>query len=222
MKGPSLQGTAAFSTALHLAFFLIAALILRQSQTVIIPSPYVVNLIGPSSSSSGNVSEDDVDNARPGTTMAESEKHPGNTRDAEAEQKRLEERLSALKAKKKVERIARLRSIVSVKRTAGRSARMPASRAAGAGSAQVTLFDTYYSKISGQIRQEWVYPDTGEKDLEAVISVRIAKDGTITLQGVEKSSGNALFDRSAVKALAKASPVAPPPYEMEIGMRFYP
>jgi len=39
---------------------------------------------------------------------------------------------------------------------------------------------------------------------------------------IEKPSGNVLFDRSALRAIAKASPVTPPPYEMEIGVRFYP
>ena len=52
--------------------------------------------------------------------------------------------------------------------------------------------------------------------------MKIAKDGTLSVQGVEKKSGNTLFDRSALRAIAKASPVAPPPYEMEIGMRFFP
>ncbi|MDP2753115.1 MAG: energy transducer TonB, partial [Nitrospirota bacterium] len=61
-----------------------------------------------------------------------------------------------------------------------------------------------------------------QKDLEAIISIKIKRDGAITAQRIEKSSGNTLFDRSAIKALAKASPLSPPPYEMEIGVRFYP
>ena len=53
-------------------------------------------------------------------------------------------------------------------------------------------------------------------------AIKILKDGTTIVQNIEKSSGNSLFDRSALKALAKASPLPPPPYEMEIGVRFYP
>jgi len=67
-----------------------------------------------------------------------------------------------------------------------------------------------------------VYPDIGKKDIEAIVSVRILKDGTAIPQKMEKSSGNALFDRSAWRAVAKASPLPPPPQEMEIGVRFYP
>ena len=76
--------------------------------------------------------------------------------------------------------------------------------------------------ITKEIWQQWVYPDTGKKDIEAIISVKILRDGTAIVQKVEKSSGNALFDRSAISALAKASPLPPPPQEMEIGVRFYP
>ncbi|MCX5719973.1 MAG: energy transducer TonB, partial [Nitrospirae bacterium] len=73
-----------------------------------------------------------------------------------------------------------------------------------------------------EIWQQWVFPDTGHKDLETIISIKIRKDGTITAQKIEKSSGNLIFDRSAIKAITKANPLSPPPYEMEIGVRFYP
>jgi TonB family protein len=85
-----------------------------------------------------------------------------------------------------------------------------------------SISDDYYTKIRNQIWQQWVYPDTGKKDLEAIISIRIMKDGTISMQKIEKSSGNPLFDKSAIKALTKANPLSPPPYEMEVGVRFYP
>ena len=60
------------------------------------------------------------------------------------------------------------------------------------------------------------------KNLEAVISVTIMSNGTVKINSVEKSSGNVLFDRSVLRAINKASPVSPPPHEMEIGLRFTP
>jgi TonB family protein len=50
----------------------------------------------------------------------------------------------------------------------------------------------------------------------------IGKDGTLSGVKIEKASGDRFFDRSALNAVTKASPVSPPPYEMEIGIRFYP
>ena len=223
MRGPSLQRTTFLSAVLHITFFFIAALILRHSRNTIMPSPYEVSLVGPTSSSQGTAGEDRAVQEQSAPRIAEQEKQPEKTiKDKKADLERKANALSEIEAKKKIKRIAELRSIVSIKNNDNKGTHKTASQGKGSGQAQGTLFDSYYGKITNQIRQEWVYPDTGEKNLEAVIAVTIARDGTVSVQGIEKSSGNTLFDRSAMRALAKASPVAPPPYEMEIGMRFYP
>jgi TonB family protein len=87
----------------------------------------------------------------------------------------------------------------------------------------VNTSDDYYSKIMAEIHDQWrCSPDVCKKNLEAIMSIKILKDGTVIVQEPEKPSGNALFDKAARRALAKASPLSPPPYEMEIGVRFYP
>ncbi|MDP2156307.1 MAG: cell envelope integrity protein TolA [Nitrospirota bacterium] len=223
MKGPSLQRTTFLSAALHLTFFVIAALILRHSRNVILPSPYEVSLVGQAKSSRATARDETPVKEPSGTRITEQEKQADKTiEDKKADMQRKANALSEIEAKKKIKRISELRSIVSIRSTDNANTQKTAAQGKGSGPAQGTLFDSYYGKITNQIRQDWVYPDTGEKNLEAVIAVRIARDGTVSVQGIEKSSGNALFDRSAMRALAKASPVAPPPYEMEIGMRFYP
>jgi len=76
--------------------------------------------------------------------------------------------------------------------------------------------------VISKIRQHWIFPEAGNKDLLAIISIRIAKDGRIIVDKIEKSSGNPLFDRSALRAINSASPLPPPPEEIEIGVRFRP
>jgi TolA protein len=227
MKGPSLQKTTALSAALHLTFLFVAALILRQSNSIIIPSPYVVSLVSPAGSSRGSVTESpaakDTIEKKAAEPIKQKDTAVKEIKDAKSDQKLIEDSLAALKAKKKVKDIVGLRSkILSIKGAEGKPQHTDAAQKPGGGPAQGTFFDSYYAKITQQIWQEWIFPDTGDKNLEAVIAVKIAKDGSLTIQGVEKKSGNTLFDRSALRAIAKASPVAPPPYEMEIGMRFYP
>ncbi len=124
--------------------------------------------------------------------------------------------------KKNVERIVKLRQVISVKSSGQQAAAVTPQKGGSPGGAKGTLFDSYYGKITDEIREEWAYPDYMKKDLEAVVSVLIEKDGTLTGVKIEKSSGDRFFDRSALKAVTKASPVSPPPYEMEIGIRFYP
>lgn len=225
MTGPSLQRTAAASAALHLSFLLLVLFVMQKSNAITMPSPYVVSLAGPSALSAGKPL--DIEAAR--QTIEETGAAPATTFEKERAEKRIKEleqradRISEIEEKKKIEKIVRLRKLISVgghdvvKDAAARPGQ--AGQAAGRPG---TAEESYYAQITRVIRSEWTYPDSGERNLEAIVSIQIARDGTMTVRSVEKSSGNALFDRSVLRAIAKASPVAPPPQEMEIGVRFYP
>jgi len=91
----------------------------------------------------------------------------------------------------------------------------------GSGRGVGKAVDLYYSMITQKVWEQWTYPDLKASGLEVIILIKIDKHGRIVFQEVEKSSGDLLFDRSAIKALSKASPLPPPPQEMEIGVRFY-
>ena len=77
----------------------------------------------------------------------------------------------------------------------------------------------YGQKVKDQIWREW---EREESDLEnrrrenfdnlkAVLSVRINQSGKIVEVVVVKSSGNDLFDRTAVRSVNKSGPVPPVP-----------
>ena len=224
MTGPSLQKSTALSAALHFTFLAVVAVMLKQSASMVIPSPYMVTLVSPMNSSQ----ERSLAKTGGGSIAATRSPDPSRqqhapAKDETSDRAHVEDRLSELKAKKKVKTIVDLRSkVLEIKGATGKAQQINTAPKSGGGQSQSSLFDSYYTKITGQIWQEWVYPDTGDKNLEAIIAVKIAKDGSVTVQRIEKGSGNALFDRSALRAISKASPVSPPPYEMEIGMRFYP
>ena len=242
MRGPSLQRTAALSFALHISVLCLAVLTFRQSNHITMPDAYTVNLV------SLNVLPR-IDKAENPATVRKTEtrqkKEPApvsetprknikeNTREDAKERESVEKKISLLAAKKKVENQFSSRKVISLK--AGGEKPMPASKgnlAKGgplkALSSPVTKgassSDDYYSKVVDEIRQQWVWAsrDSGRRNIEAIVSIKILKDGTAIVQKVEKSSGNTLFDKSALRALAKASPLPPPPYEIEIGVRFYP
>jgi TonB family protein len=223
MREPSLQKTTALSLALHISALLIALLLLRQSSQFIMPSPYVVSLVSPEALK-GKVTESrqSLETSKPlrdTSVLKDIPKQEMKKKDKK-EEELAEEKIAAIAAKKKVERLVRLRSVISLKATGNNS--KDSSETAPAHEGKGSLFDEYYAKIRKEIWQQWVFPDTGQKDLETIISIRIMKDGSISVQKIEKSSGNSFFDRSALKALTKANPLSPPPYEMEIGVKFYP
>jgi TonB family protein len=223
MKEPSLQKTTALSLALHISFLLISFLLLRQSSQFLMPSSYTINLVSPEALKSierrGRISSETT---RDTSVTKDVPKKNVPMEDVDKKFKKdelIEEKISAIAAKKRVERIVRLRSVISLK---GDVNNKDISETPSINTGKGSISDDYYTKIRNQIWQQWVYPDTGKKDLEAIISIRIMKDGTISMQKIEKSSGNPLFDKSAIKALTKANPLSPPPYEMEVGVRFYP
>ncbi len=210
MREPSLQKTTFLSFTLHLIAIVVTFLILKQSNTIVIPSPYVVSLVSPQTS---RTLIEKTDSKITTLSDIESPSLKEQTRSREI----VEEKIAAIEAKKKIEKIVKLRSLISLKAGEKKPDETP-DTPRGAG----TLFDDYYAKITNEIRQHWIFPDSGPKNIETIISIKILRDGTIINQKIEKSSGNTLFDRSALKAIAKASPLTPPPYEMEIGVRFYP
>ncbi|OGW32112.1 MAG: hypothetical protein A2X59_02895 [Nitrospirae bacterium GWC2_42_7] len=224
MKGPSLQRTATLSAALHLTVFLLTLLILRQSNNIIIPSPYVVSIVAPPDNKQED-SKTKTDSSAAEikrTSLLDAKESPKTVKEKKADQERVNKEIAKMEAIAKLNRNKKLRDIVTLKSSNEQNIKKKADQAANYNAAKGTLFDSYYAKITDEIRQEWAYPDIGEKNLEAIIFVKIMRDGTIKVQNIERSSGNAFFDRSAQRAIARATPVSPPPYEMEIGIRFYP
>jgi colicin import membrane protein len=205
------------------------------------PSPYVVNLVGSEIRAEGNSAQAVVNRASEPQVPDSPPKKESPAISPIREQKKLtkneerqvQEQIAALKVKKDMQRRAELRKdIISLKGTgaegkSGGKAEGKSGGKAGAshrtvGRGEGSVEADYYAKITKEIWQQWIFPETGNKNLEAIVSIRIMRDGAVQISRVEKSSGNSLFDKSALRAISKASPVTPPPHEMEIGVRFYP
>ncbi|MDY6988781.1 MAG: TonB family protein [Thermodesulfobacteriota bacterium] len=92
------------------------------------------------------------------------------------------------------------------------------------------LLDIYHAEIWDRIRKNWAYSeelDTRPSNPEAVIIMKIMKNGEIRDIWFEKRSGSRYFDASAMKAVKKSDPLPPLPDGFlhpyyEIGFRFNP
>jgi len=243
MRAPSLQKTAALSAALHLTVFVLSFVFMKNTGQMHLPSPYVVRIVDMRSvsqkkniGSSGKKAVSPVKESVPAKKIVKAEKKAAVVKEPlvpaekspqkkskpdKIDERRIEDSIGAIKAKKNIKKIVELRNMISIGKNPGldNSKNPPNSFDSAAGTMGEA---TYIDKVSEEIWREWAFPDIGEKDLEAVIAVKIGRDGTLNVQKMEKSSGNRLFDRSALQTIAKASPVSPPPYEMEIGIKFYP
>jgi colicin import membrane protein len=243
MRGASLQKTTAISFILHLTLFLFFFLVFRQSGHMVIPDHYTVNLVNSNVLPRADRTDNEAGERKRETPQQKESAAPSESRrkDVKADRKEdakeresIEKKISLMAAKKRVQTQVGARKIISLKagreklaRTAkGSSAKAVFSKAVSSpaatkGTAQP---DDYYARVIDEIRQQWVWSsvDSGRRNIEAIVSIRILRDGTAIIQRWEKKSGDSLFDKSALRALAKASPLSPPPYEMEIGVRFYP
>ena len=98
----------------------------------------------------------------------------------------------------------------------------------GSGAPSDLRFRAYYDRIWSQIKSAWVLPAgvaAREQQLLAVVRIRIAPSGVIEHYWIEKASGNVYYDQSAIRAISKANPLPPLPYEagnkpLEVGVNF--
>jgi len=82
----------------------------------------------------------------------------------------------------------------------------------------------YYGIIRYRVLERWIYTGKSINRLEAEVLISLSKQGGVQKQSIVKSSGNPGFDRSVLRAIAKASPFPPPPegVDTEIQFRFRP
>lgn len=89
--------------------------------------------------------------------------------------------------------------------------------------------DIYYSTIWAKIKEQWALPQSiilPKENIEAVVHMKILKNGSVEDIYFEKRSGNRYFDESAIRAVRKAAPFPPLPERIrnnyiEIGIRFH-
>ncbi len=148
-----------------------------------------------------------------------------------SEQKILEERIRELEQEKYLEkRIEELKREVSSGKAGGGGPSI-VSKAAGReialsrSSAQLDpLLVLYLTRLMDKIRMNWALPE-GVVGREAIVSVKIDRKGRLVDIGMEKSSGDHLFDESCMRAVRRSFPFSPlpPVYRgryLEIGVRF--
>lgn len=247
MREPSLKETAVLSLILHALVFFTALLLIKKTSLVTLPSPYMVRLVSPAKVTAKKTKATvstvrtekkvktkteakvrTVRKSRP-ARVAKKKAVPVKKAPPSSEGVTLEERIAAIRAKKRIRTVVALRkTVLSVKKEQKPKDVQPpagdeAATSEGTPGGGESLMAGYYSLVQERVWSEWVFPEfrTG-KGLEAVVNIKIYRNGRVKIQGIKKSSGNTLFDRSVLRAIAKASPLPPPPYELEIAVRFTP
>jgi colicin import membrane protein len=249
MKAPTLKETAALSLLLHAFVFFIFLSIVKRTSHFTLPSPYTVRLISPkevalkksgASARAQAAKVKEIKRKRQSAMMktkkvlakkapVEKEKDVATRKEpVPSKMATVREKIAALEAKKRIEKIVELRrAVLSVKKVKKEDeiASVSEGKIGDEGSVPVegSLIASYYRLVQERVWSEWVYPDFGSQQrIEAIVNVKIMKDGQIEIRDLTKSSDNPLFDRSVLRAIAKASPLPPPPHDLDISLRFSP
>lgn len=218
-KEPKLQKLVIISAILHLTLILFTIIPLKTGRREF--KSYYVSLVGPLEISKGGF------RVQGEIGIAKKEK-PSVTQKETISDKTVDSNKKTEEIKKEIERLRAIRELSKQKQKRMEEIeiirkRMNEEVIGATHNEEGVDSDSYYAIISEMIWSKWVYPDTGFAGLEVIISIRIDGKGNIVYHEIEKGSGNALFDQSALRAISKANPLPPPPtgIETEVGIRFY-
>ena len=149
------------------------------------------------------------------------------------ESKRIDSAIERIRDEKEARHVSSAIEGIRKRVTIGSAGAVETGEAGTGGAASGVMsikFKIYYNLLWQRIRSVWVLPEEvlgGKKNLEAIITIRIAKDGQIEDIQFEKKSGNPYLDESALRAIKKANPLPPLPPGMQgdkfdVGVRFTP
>ena len=72
------------------------------------------------------------------------------------------------------------------------------------------VIDQYKGQILQAIQQQWILPDSANKEQTCVFLIHLGPGGVVISVNLVRSSGDAVLDRSAKVAVFKASPLPVP------------
>ena len=237
-----LKKAAAVSFAAHIALILATLITIGRTPSFKMPSAYTVRLVSPDS---GDSKSSRVPPAKINIPLAKEETPAATEKASQTKTMKLppekttklkdysDEKIAALRAQKeqqqyKEEQLHALQAkqkLAKVNELGASKAKVSISTKTSSGSGEQgegSIMGDYFQQVASLVDQEWVLPGSSREGLYAIITVKVYKDGTLKVAGIQKSSNDALFDRAALRAIEKASPVPPPPYEMEMDIGFNP
>jgi len=232
MKANGIYSALTLSFFLHIAFFTLFFYIGREFYTRKPTMSYSVSLVFPTQTAG----QEETSQAAAKETVEQKaeqkvEKQSGKpsvqvhteTRHKNIDTSIVKDRIEELKAIQRLEKLASLRKIVDIGATRrALQSKYTTDSERKTGSGGTSSGGDYYAIVKDKIEQQWIFPDTLRADLEMIVSIKIAPGGSVIIEKVERGSGNALFDRSVLRAINMASPLPPPLKEMEIALRFNP
>jgi outer membrane biosynthesis protein TonB len=84
----------------------------------------------------------------------------------------------------------------------------------GSGGGMYSPFGWYYDSVKQQMYAVWQQPAGAPIGLTVTATVRVERDGTVSLKSITRRTGNALFDQSVQNALNMTTRLPTPPVDL--------
>jgi len=240
-REPSLGRMALLSIALHVTIVITFSLTsFFRSHRYLSPNPYTVRLVAPEAREKSRPAGKSRAPEKPAAKPVEKKPEPKKP-EVKPVEKKQEPKMSALKPDRKPEPTAgeedetanetkdqlvneEIEKIRRIRELAEKSKDTDSGAGAAGGGVPAEIADRYHAIVRQMVHERWVYSGPVSEYLEAEVLISIGPQGGVLSQRIIKSSGNRLFDRSVMGAIAKASPFPPPPegVDTEIQFRFRP
>lgn len=141
-------------------------------------------------------------------------KHETQTKPRPSPARLLDQAISKIERKVETKEKDTLQQAIS--RIEGKVKEETASSGSLTGAQSGLAIQLYKVEVENRIKENWGYPAAfmdpeKNKSLEALVVVKVSRDGTILRSWFEKTSGNAGFDESVRKAIERANPLPPFP-----------
>jgi outer membrane biosynthesis protein TonB len=125
-------------------------------------------------------------------------------------------------------------AIGNIRENIGKGVKAKTPGLIGTGTSEIPEMVVYTSIVIDRIMQAWFLPpglkqEALSQNFLTIIDIRIDRDGRVSLQGIERNSGNSLYDNYALAAIKKIQPESFPPLPevfrnpyVDLGIRFHP
>lgn len=141
-------------------------------------------------------------------------RHPARIKPRQSPTRLLDQAISKIERKVKTRKKDTLQEAIS--RIESKVKQQSASSGPPAGAQVGIAIQLYKVEVENRIKENWGYPAAfmdpeKNKNLEALVIVKVSRDGTILKSWFEKRSGNTGFDESVRKAVERSNPLPPFP-----------
>ena len=176
---------------------------------LVLPQPSLSKVITPTPPAAASVPTPPTPKTAPPSTAKPTPAPIAQSKDGTIQQK--QKQAQPKQSAQQVQALQKLKSLglSSIQQAVNSNQKEAASAAQAA--ERLTMQEKYMGLIQQTVKSNWINQFSPTAQLTAILKIKLDPDGNVLAVSVIQSSGNASFDRQAILAVQKSSPLPLPP-----------